>query len=138
MFGWYGVSRHHMNRKFCKPWILCFVCSHVLVILSFVCQGRVVVDVQQQRCECGGGWDLGKVAVGVCMQMAVFVRSCVQQYAAHYQCGALCVITSIYTVGCCTITIHALITASACVCAGVHMNPRCAMRSIIADGHFII
>ena len=83
------------------PWILCFVCSHVLVILSFVCQGWVVVDVQQQRGE-WGVWGLGKVAVEVCMQMAVVVRACVQQYATHCQCGALCVLTSTHTVDCST------------------------------------
>ena len=37
------------------------------------------------------------------MQMAVVVRACIQQYATHYQCGALCVLTSTRTVDCCTI-----------------------------------
>ena len=51
----------------------------------------------------GGMWGLGKVAVEACMQMAVVVRACIQQYATHYQCGALCVLTSTRTVDCCTI-----------------------------------
>lgn len=31
----------------------------------------------------------------------------------------------------------AALTASACVCVGLHMNTRCVMRSIIADGQLI-
>ena len=73
-----------MKKKFCMPWILCFVCSHVLVILSFVCQGWVVVvesSMYSSSGVSGGGvWGLGRVAVEVCMQMAVVVRACIQQF----------------------------------------------------------
>ena len=93
--------------------VLYLISSHVFAILSFALSGLGHFDVQQQRGE-WGVWGLGKVAVEVCMQMAVVVRACVQQYATHYQCGALCVLTSTHTVDCCTITIHAL-TASTCV-----------------------
>ena len=74
----------------------------MLVILSCVCQGWVVVDVQQQRGEWGGGGEIWGNFVEVCMQMAVVVRACVQQYATHCQCGALCVLTSTHTVDCST------------------------------------
>ena len=90
-----------MNKTLWLPWILCFVCSHVFVILTFVLSGLGHFDVQQQRGE-WGVWGLGKVAVEVCMQMAVVVRACVQQYATHCQCGALCVLTSTHTVDCST------------------------------------
>ena len=44
-----GVCWHHMNKNFCLPWILCFICSHVFVILSFALSGLGHFDVQQQR-----------------------------------------------------------------------------------------
>ena len=69
----------------------------------FFCQGWVVVDVQQQqRGEWGRGDEIWGNFVEVCMQMAVVVRACVQQYATHCQCGALCVLTSTHTVDCST------------------------------------
>ena len=83
------------------PWKLCFVCSHVLVILSVVCQGWVVVDVHCGGVSGGEEMRFGKVAVEVCVQVAVVVRACVQQYATHCQCGALCVLIGTHTVDCC-------------------------------------